>query len=483
MVALTLFHEPSYQEGLKRIKSATQMTALLGAMMGYAIRFLPGENDHLLESDVCGDGRSAESYLALAFRCVDQALSECDTDAPPLCVLQALTIATHCRLSQGVRRKAWRSLGLCVRLAYELNLHLLDSTHANTRRRGNVQSQVEDEEKRRLWWVIWEMDVFASTVRRAPTAMNWTQMEVLLPIHDDDWFQSRLSKSCFFEQDLTRRWKTLQECGTRSGKAWFIVVNSFMMEARTISCPRGAAEPSMDYNEESRQRLEALANSLQCFARSLPDELRFHQQYLSFEGRTSGDQWSVRHAHSSIYQIHLMVQLTQLMICRYDVFGGLAPSRTHGKRSFAAFQGSENPALSQYFEASDNILQVVKRSCENHYRYINPFLTSTIWLAAAVQLLHKTFGPPTQTELVQSRFYVLYLVYRQSVGFWGTQTAMQDNLEWLKAKLEGAVEASAETGSEQIRGGQAGNVEEGEKAYDRIDGPRRRKENGKILHA
>jgi hypothetical protein len=288
--------------------------------------------------------------------------------------------------------------------------------------------------------------------------MNWTQMEVLLPVHDNDWFQNRPSKSCFFEQDLTRRWRTLQESGNQSGKAWFIVINSFMMEARIISCPRpprsgchGPAEPPLDYNEESRQQLEALSNSVQCLSRALPDQLRFQQQYLNFEGRSLGTFWSARHLHCSIYQIYLMIQLTQLMIFRYDVFGGLAPSRANsGKRNFTAFQDKESSALSQYFEAADNILNVVKRSCETHYRYINPFLTSTIWLAAAVQLLHKTFGPSAQTALITSRFDVLDLVYKQSVHFWGLQTAMQENLEWLKSRLEdGGLITPAEASTDQ----------------------------------
>jgi hypothetical protein len=38
-----------------------------------------------------------------------------------------MILLAHGQLTQGVRGKAWRPLGTCVRLAYELNLNLVDS--------------------------------------------------------------------------------------------------------------------------------------------------------------------------------------------------------------------------------------------------------------------------------------------------------------------------------------------------------------------
>ncbi|KAL6405326.1 hypothetical protein AUP68_11078 [Ilyonectria robusta] len=465
MVAINLFHEPSFDENLKSITSIVQLAALLAAIVGYAIRFLPFENQSEVEKELqwaTPEQRTPSSFLNEALRCIDQAFRGCGDEPPPLCILQALIVTTHHQLTRGVRGKAWRSLGICVRLAYELNLHLLDSKFTNKLGDDYAQRWRGDEEKRRAWWAIWEMDVYASTIRRTPTGINWTQMEVLLPVSDTYWYLCRPAKSCFFEQDPTERWKALQESGNQSPKAWFIVINSLMKDAQIISCPRGvppmgnsdqhqASDNKMGNSrehfindvEESRQKLETLANSVHCLVRTLPDHLRFRHQYLSFHPRTPGEVDSDRQLHCSIYNIYVMTQLARLMIHRYDVFGSqMQPqhprtTRTQGKRSFTAFQDQESLEMKQYFEAADNILTIVNRSCENHIQYINPFLSSTIWLAAAVQLVRKQFGgPSSKTALFKTRFDVLYLTYKQCVSFWDTQTAMQQNLESIEAQLE-----------------------------------------------
>ncbi|KAL9489843.1 hypothetical protein ACSS6W_002120 [Trichoderma asperelloides] len=456
MAAFTLFHEPTFRAKLNTIDSAAQLSALLAAISGYATRFLPTEVDDLSVND-CQPvkGQQTSEFVNLALRLVDEALCDCADETPPLCVLQALVIATHCQLTQGVRGRAWRSLGMCVRLAYELNLHLLDSTQAV--KRNEERRWQEDEERRRAWWAIWEMDVFASTVRRTPPAINWCQMEVLLPALDAYWHSGQPVTSCFLEQDPASRWRTLLDSGNESPKAWFIVINSLMKDAQTISCPRGvpcvneanrnasstvfmSKELYSNLVEESQQNLETLMNSIHCFMQALPESLRYRQQYLSFDARETGQIESKRQLHCSIYNIYVMAQLARLMIYRYDIFNGhiQLPKSKSARKRVLNFQNQESIALRQYFEAADSILNIVNRSCEDHVQYINPFLSSTIWLAAAVQLFRKSIGGfSTNTSLIKSRFDVLYLTYKQCVDFWNTETAMQQNLELLETQLEG----------------------------------------------
>jgi hypothetical protein len=117
-------------------------------------------------------------------------------------------------------------------MAYEMNLHLIDS--ARLRSRSSQQSTtnwVQDEESRRAWWSIWEMDVFASTVRRRPTALNWSQNETYLPSSDESWYENRPISGCLLHTSITKRWKVLESSRNRSPKAWFIVVNSLMRDA------------------------------------------------------------------------------------------------------------------------------------------------------------------------------------------------------------------------------------------------------------
>lgn len=93
--------------------------------------------------------------------------------------------------------------------------------------------------------------------------------------------------------------------------------------------------------------------------------------------------------------------------------------------------------LSRYAEAADDILMIVSRSSSHHVHYVNPFLASTIWLAAAAQLVYKFFRPPgVNMDLTESKFEVLRLNYMQFVEHWKTSTTLQDNLEILRKSLD-----------------------------------------------
>ncbi|KAE8143229.1 fungal-specific transcription factor domain-containing protein [Aspergillus pseudotamarii] len=462
MVAINIFHEPSFAEKLSNISSFSQLTALLAAIAGYASRF-----GALRTNDVASDTvqlvakshRQPAYFINLAFKFINEALAECDDEMPPLCVIQALIIATHCRLTQGVRGKAWRSLGLCVSLIYETNLHLLDSRKVI--KAEDPHHWQEDEEKRRAFWAIWEMDVFASTIRRMPTTINWNQMEILLPVDNAHWFSGHPTSSCFMEADINKRWKALQDSGNQSSKAWFLVINSLMKNAQIACDPQGAsAIGSQGYHQqmpnsqistlesamETRRKLETLANAVRCFTLALPSHLQYRDQYLAFWGPVQGQTESQRLQHCSIYNIFVMTQLARLMIYRYDAFrsqnhptetSGRHPSGNSAGRSTFSLLDTENGALRQYYEAADRILGIVNRSCEDHVQHINPFLPSTIWLASAVQLVRKHFArTQSNRDLVKSRFDVLYLTYKRCVQFWDIQTALQKNLELIEEQLE-----------------------------------------------
>jgi hypothetical protein len=473
MTAINLFREPYFDKKLQSIEPSTVTHALLAAIVAFASRFCSqedGESDPYTREALAQFGHPASYFQNLASQMIDQALQEFDDSVPPLSLLQAAILLAHGQLTQGVRGKAWRSLGTCVRIAYELNLHLVDSGYAIDTDEVDVELWCDREEKRRAWWAIWEMDVFASTIRRCPTAIDWSQNETLLPVDDESWFRGKPQASCFLELDLTRRWSVIQRSGNHSAKAWFIVINSLMKDAQCISSPRSI--PNLNLRDDRRdasntcrrqkiadaavekasEKLEILSNSVRCFVLALPAALRFRNQYLGFHARLLG-QISARQEHCGLYNIYVMTQLATLMIHQYDVFGG--PIRTGLARDCSNPWLGANPkshespwrpprgntdrdtmALDQYFEAADNILTIVSRSSDNHTKWINAFLASTIWLAAAVQLVRKEFGPPgTNRGLVKSKFDVLYITYQKCVSWWDIQTALQQNLESLESQL------------------------------------------------
>lgn len=346
-------------------------------------------------------------YNKMAFGYIDEAFAQCDDEAAPLILLQALILANFQLLVKGVHGRAWRSLGLSVRVAYELNLHLIDSADSS-QTHNDAKRWSDDEERRRAWWAIWEMDVFASTIRRCPTAIDMTQNETKLPSDDESWFSDIPRESCFLDINASGRWKALQQAGSTSAKAWFIVINSYMREAQLLSSPRGlfresspvlsgstpVAPPRIPQSSlrpavvEVARKLENISLCLRCFTMALPRNLRYRDQFLGFEAKGPGQLRSSRHLHSSIYSIHVMSQLTRLMIQHYYVFRGSIRQpkevkTVRGVKRNASLERHATPirpdgvdaeAIGQYFEATENIIKIVDRSCDEHYKYLNPFL-------------------------------------------------------------------------------------------------------------
>lgn len=454
MTAFSLFQEPTFESKAQSITSSLHLHALLAAMFSYSARYMTLENRGAQGRDMENyesPAPTSEHFFDLAERFVDEALRKCGDETPPLCLLQALVLTTFQQLTRGVRGSAWRSLGACVRIAYELNLHLVDSEDSSRQNPATAADKIRwcnDEERRRVWWAIWEMDTFASTVRRVPTAIDWSQNETYLPADDDMWFQGNPQQSCFLEKNPIDRWKALQNSGNQSPKAWFIVINSLMREAQILSSPRGVFRSSTRgfsgrASKYISERLGAISNALRCFTLALPQSLKYRNQYLGFDAKEPGQAIGLRHMHSSVYSIHMMTQLAKFMINHYHVFGtaSRAPVESACQNMAdcpsAAQCQSDNIALEQYFEAADDILTILNRSCEEHIRYVNPFLASTIWLAAAAQLVHKYFGKPGESaNLAKSKFEVLFLHYKQFVAYWEISTALQQNLDSLEARLE-----------------------------------------------
>lgn len=99
MVSINIFHEPSFAEKLSNVCSLSQLCALLAAIAGYASRFNALKTDDVASGTVhlaITSHRQPAYFIDLAFKYINNALVECDDKMPPLCVLQALIIATHC---------------------------------------------------------------------------------------------------------------------------------------------------------------------------------------------------------------------------------------------------------------------------------------------------------------------------------------------------------------------------------------------------
>jgi hypothetical protein len=469
-MSFRLFPKTRFWSHLREIEDEESATALLAAIVAFAVKLWePNESEVTLNTLVAN--LSTSSLINLAIKSADKALANCGDDAPPLHLLQALVLISHWLLIQGVRGRAWRYLGVCIRVAYEINLHLVDSGRPQDWVDEDPVRWAQDETKRRAWWAIWEMDVFASVIRRCPTAISWLQNETVLPAEDEMWEQQRPQQSCVLEITTLSRCKALQLTGNQSPWAWFIIINSIMKDAQTISSPMGVdkaasmdsldarsaaqyfAEMRTERIEETRKRLTTYYNAARYFSMALPQSLKYRGQYLSFErGVPANGQGGVkmlRELHTGIYSIHLMTQLAFLMTLKYHLFRRAPPTAAVGDGTFAQALDQNDPEASrsqcrsqkdvdEYFEAASSILNITNRSNDQLHRYINPFLVNTIWLAAAVQLLKRELFCTKQAEkdLVTSNFEVLRMSYDMFIEFWRSNDTAKKNLAALQNQLK-----------------------------------------------
>ena len=470
-MSFRLFPMSRFWTHLGQIQDEEQAKALLGAIAAFAVKLWePDESQAALNPLLANLSPSA--LITLARESADRALTNCGDDTPSLHLLQALVLISHWLLIQGVRGRAWRYLGMCIRVAYEMNLHLVDSGKPPEWVDDDPVNWAKDEDKRRAWWAIWEMDVFASVIRRCPTAISWLQNETFLPAEDERWEQQRPQQSCVLELTTMSRCKALQLTRNQSPRAWFIVINSIMKDAQTTSSPTGvdrgmpldatnvqataqylAIPQQGDRIEETRKRLTTYYNGARYFALALPQCLKYRGQYLSFDRAASangqGGMKMLRELHTAIYSIHLMSQLAFLMTLKYHLFKSTPPSATDESlddQAGAKFHGRHVPKtptrnqrdVDEYFEAANAILHVTNRSNPELHRYVNPFLVNTIWLAAAVQLLKRELFCATQTEkeLITSNFEILRMSYDMFVEFWRSNDTAKRNLVALQGQLQ-----------------------------------------------
>ncbi|KAE8406399.1 hypothetical protein BDV37DRAFT_280987 [Aspergillus pseudonomiae] len=458
MVAFTLFSPHLLSKKLQSAP-APQTIILLAAMFSYSARFRP---EYPFNPRERSDSReevtppTAHEFYLLSKKYIDQELMDLKAP-PPLLLLQAMVLISFHELIESAEGKGWRSLGPLVRIAYELRLHLLDNNADDGSISSNRQLWFVKEERRRVWWAIWELDAFTSTVRRLPAAIDWNQNWTMLPVSDEDWFRGIPRKSCFLIPDPMERVKLLEACGNQSAKAWFIVANSLMRTAHCISnsqeyfwIPASLNPPQPGRRTPPTDVKSAhgiLRNSVYYLSLALPHELRYRGQCLFSNVATASK--STKQRDSDIYSIHVMVALTGFMLDHRNMFGSVSgmsepvssPPQPH--RSCTSCKNHDlhmhDRIQTQSLSMAEAILSLVRNSAPDHVQHVNPFLASTIWLAAAVFLVYYYLGiskeAPQEKALVDSNIALLKAVFRQFVEWWDMSDILETKLTELESEL------------------------------------------------
>lgn len=407
-----------------------------------------------------GEALAELDYCELASEYANNALAECGDDQPPLCLLQALILITHRRVIKGVRGRAWRSLGLCIRVACELGIDSVDVGKDAQSEISDVAQWCEDEEQRRAYWAIYEIDIFATIMKQARMMTDWGTKMVFLPVDDEHWFRAQPQKSCFLEADVLQRTKVLQETKNESARAWYVVLNSLV--AQTYILGRSGTQraflrrdpkrqTSLTDATSSRNQCLILLNSIQLYSLLLPSRFRFCGQRLEFNSQNTSPTKTCVPQHGLIYQLAILMEVSRLLALRPFVFDTYVQSLT---RNFSVRQdqSSVDPAsfsdlppreLQQCFNASDAILNIVSSSSESHYQHVNPYIAHAFWLAATVQLLHQELIKDENEKMViQSQFEVLKATNDQFVRYWEMSAVPKRNLDELATRLKEFTAAS-----------------------------------------
>ncbi|KEF60672.1 uncharacterized protein A1O9_02233 [Exophiala aquamarina CBS 119918] len=438
-----LFREPQFLSKLAQLPSVVQVKALLAPICAFACK------DATLLFQQNPDRSKASDFADLAIKFVDEAIAQCGDEAPPLCVLQALILTTHWVIVRGVRGRAWRYVGLCVRVAFELGLHITDVDVRPEAYSRSPEKWCEEEERRRAYWAVWDMDQFASHIKHIPITIDWAQYEVCLPVEDDRWFDGRPQRSCALAGDLINRSKDLHATGNKSPRAWFIVIASLNAEANEL------AYPQEKIHRRSRERVlaiadrrQALFNAIQLSLILLPQELRFHGQHLDFGTHTMGLERipSVLHLHSSIYLIALLPETSKIIALRPYVFEAylrklLTKAQSSGTRGeeqeLSEMQEESARKVEQCYKAADAILNIVMNCHESHYKYVSPYVAHVSWLAATVPLLQQELVEDDSQKLViRSRFEILKATVSRFLDYWEMSQVPKQNLDLLELRLK-----------------------------------------------
>ena len=436
MTAFSLFVPQGLEEKFQSMKSVIDAQTLAAAMFAIAARFYSSSG---LQVSPGSDPCPSPSYFAdLTSKLMTTALAQCGDKTPSLSLLQASVLHTFYFLTRGVQSRAWQLLGGCVRLSHELRLHLID---VGWNRDPDMPMELPVnwpllEEKRRCWWAIWEMDVFASTIRRLPTAIHWQQNFSFLPMPDECWFTGRHQQSCFLTREPNERWKALSKVGNTSPRSWFIVINSLMHDVHLLVYNPSRTVSGL--SDAHRDDLTMVSNSLYCAMASLPSQLKYKGQLLDFQTARDTAEANRHQFHSDIYSIHAMSQLTQFMIFQHTLCSQATSPPKHLDAGGSPATGiTDQTSWANYMKACEAIVSLVRSSDPDHVQHLNPFLNNTLWFAAAGQIACVVLGPASYSRaLARSNYEILALTIDRLIEFWESMDMLRPRLQKIESALQ-----------------------------------------------
>ncbi|KAJ3523009.1 hypothetical protein NM208_g12621 [Fusarium decemcellulare] len=221
------------------------------------------------------------------------AMPRAPEQGPTLEYLQGCILLAIYEYSSGPSHRAWILAGVCVRLAYDLNLCNMDEQDNSV----NSENWSCLEEQRRAFWLVWEVDTFGSVMSRRPSSINRSLMAVRLPVSDADWFADNPVKSPVIDSRPPEAWKILLDSPNQNERAWYLVANILMTVASEFAAGRHTC----------RRDKDELVDAITCF--SIVISQRFNLEDIEFSGPCSDPA-----RQNWVIGIHLMLMCVRATI-------------------------------------------------------------------------------------------------------------------------------------------------------------------------
>ncbi|KAF9884372.1 hypothetical protein FE257_001828 [Aspergillus nanangensis] len=371
-----------------------------------------------------GQSRSCEPLLrGEQFAKAAQALYDSrqqDPDEPPLSMryLQGCILVTFYRMTVRPSYQAWIGIGICSRLAHALSIHEVDRD-TGTHQGPTAQDWVDSEEKRRAWWIIYEMDNFASYISGRPFSIDSSHADVLLPVSDAAWFELHPAPSGFIStKGVATAWRSLVDSGNQDPYAWFLI-SSYLCRI---------AQEEADKRHRAPAGLSIVQSVIQCFLLSLPPRLRLLRQEFGPH--------SFRDANW-VGSIHLLIDSAQLTIALAARKGDLPPqygeSYPRNQRRPSNGFTTTGPRASNSTTLTDfecygqlsgkNRLHGMRVWSADDVHYVNPFMSVALVAPAAMHFAASASAAweqdGTEEALSELEGAMIEMVLNRIAEYWG----------------------------------------------------------------
>ncbi|KAJ9602802.1 hypothetical protein H2200_012582 [Cladophialophora chaetospira] len=416
---LPILHRPRfYARHFPSLRASTGVQGLsletaliLNGMMSLAARF--SNSAHFMGTVPTRRGetfaKEAQSIYADATRLQGEEFS------PTLEYLQGCILLAFYHNTNASNSFGWTLTGVCTRLAYDLEIDLVDEDICDQGDPFAAQADAAEdwvlrEDLRRAWWSVWELDTFASTVARRPYTIDRTKMYVLLPVSDECWFNEQPLDSAPMGATPSTAWRSLQGSPNQDERAWFLVANFLMSLAYDLKATKVV----------SQQAKTEMESALDCFSLSLPTQFRTTPCSFVFSDSTfARSNWVI--TTKIILQSARTYQA--LTVC---VSEGSTPSPSASPISVHPTAEDQQVACQKCVQHAKDVLRAMKVWSPDYIAFSSPFIVCSLVGPAAMHILQACTEEPT-AALSRLDRDIVYLGISQFARYWGLGALMQDS--------------------------------------------------------